>query len=96
MTVILNKCIYIFVQAVRQYYKKTIKILKNSRFVGCSTDPCLYMKKSAKGIVYVALYVDDNLMIGNMATIDGTIEALKNKSWCSKLQKGCRTTCPAK
>ena len=39
-----------------------------------SIDPCLYVRKSAKGIIYVALYVDDSLMIGNMATIDDAIE----------------------
>ena len=34
------------------------------------------VKKSAKGIVYVALYVDDNLMVGNIAAIGDAIEAL--------------------
>ena len=43
------------------------------------------MKKSAKGIVYIALYIDDNLMIGDMAAMDDAIEALKIKGWCSNL-----------
>ena len=47
-------------------------------FVGGSIDPCLYVKKSAKGIVYIALYVDDNLSIGDIASIDDATLALKN------------------
>ena len=30
-------------------------------------------------IVYIALYIDDNLMIGDIAAIDEDIEAIKNK-----------------
>ena len=30
-----------------------------------------------KGIVYIALYIDDNLMVGDMAAMDDTISALK-------------------
>ena len=71
--VILNKCIYDLVQAACQYYKKAVEILKSSGFLGGSIDPCLYVKKSAKGIVYVALYVDNNLMICDSAMIDYVI-----------------------
>ena len=39
--VILIKCIYCLVQAERKCYKKAIKILKISGFVGGSDDPCL-------------------------------------------------------
>ena len=73
--IISNKCIYGLVQAARQYYKKVIQILKNLGFVRGNIYPCLYVKKN---VVYVALYVDHNLMIGNVATIDDAIEALKN------------------
>ena len=34
-------------------------------------------KKSLKDIVYVALYVDDNLMVEDITTIEDAIEALK-------------------
>ena len=61
------------------YYKKAVEILKSSSFFGGSIDPSLYFKKSAKDIVYVALYVDDNLIIGDIATIDDDIEASKRK-----------------
>ena len=75
-------------QAVRQYYKKSIKILKNLGFVGGSINPCLYVNESAKGIVYVALYVDDNPMIGNMAATDDAIETLKSKGLVLKIVEG--------
>ena len=61
--VILNKCIYGLVQAARQYYKKAMEFLKSSGFVGGNIDLCLYVKKSAKGIVYIALCVDDTLRL---------------------------------
>ena len=63
--IILNKCICSLVQAARQCYKKAVEILKKLGFVGGNVDPCCYSKKKAKGKVYVALYVDYNLMIGN-------------------------------
>ena len=59
--IILNKCIYGLVQAARKHYKKDIRILRNLRFEGGNVNPCLYVKKSAKGIEYIALYGDDNL-----------------------------------
>ena len=37
------------------------------------------MKKIVKGIVYVAWYVNDNLMAGDMEAIDDIIIALKSK-----------------
>ena len=60
-------------------YKKAVDLLKRFSFVGGSMDPCLYVKKSTKCIVYIALYVHDNLMVGKIASIDGTIEGLKSK-----------------
>ena len=35
-----------------------------------NVDPCFYMKHSKKERAHVALYVDDNLMVGNPETID--------------------------
>ena len=86
--IILNKCIYGLVQAAWQYYKKAVKILKSSSFLRGSIDPFLYVKKSMKGTVHIALYVDDNLMLGDIAAIDDTIEALKNKGLILKIVGG--------
>ena len=50
--IILTICIYDLVQRARQWYKKAVKILKKS---GDNVDPCLYVKKSERGIVYATL-----------------------------------------
>ena len=93
--IILNKYIYSLVQEVRQYYKKAVKILKNLEFIGGNVDPCLYIKKSAKGVVYKALYIDDNLMVGNIRAID-KLQPTKIMGWYLRLCKGSRTTSPVK
>ena len=79
---------YGLVQAAQQYYKKAAEILKSSGVEGGSIDSCLYVKRSAKGIVYIALYVDDNLMGANKAAIDDAILALKNKGLVLKVVEG--------
>ena len=71
----LNKCIYGLVQAARQYYKKAVKIRKYSGFVRGNVNPYLYVRKSVKGVVYLALYIDDNLMVGDVKEIDDAISA---------------------
>ena len=73
-----------------------MEILKYSGIVGGSIGPCLYIKKSMKGIVYVALYVEDNLMVGNIAAIDNAIEALKNKGLVLKIMEGLQVFYPEK
>ena len=56
--VILNKYIYSLFQAALHYFE-AVEILKNLGFVR-NVDPFLYVKKSANGPVYVALYANDN------------------------------------
>ena len=67
--------------------KKAIKILKILGFVGGNINPCLYIKKSAKGIVYKALYLDDNLMVGNIDAIDNAISAVKTDELVLKVME---------
>ena len=59
--------------------------MKSSGFFGGSIDPCLYVEKSMKGLVCIASYVDDNLMIVVIAAIDDAIEALKHKGLVLKI-----------
>ena len=54
-----SKCIYGIVQAARQHNNTAVEILKK---IG-SPRQCWYMKQRTKGMVYVALYVDDTLVI---------------------------------
>ena len=86
--IVLNKCIFCLVQAAQQYYKKAVETLESLGFVGGSINPCLYVKKNTKCIVYIALYSDDKLMIGDVATIHDTIEVLKNKGLVLKILEG--------
>ena len=48
------------------------------------------MKKSTKGIVYIALCIDDNVMISDIVAIDDAIEALKSKGPVLKVVKGLK------
>jgi hypothetical protein len=50
-------------------------------FEGGQVDPCLMMKKNDKGIVYIAIYVDDCLMVGDKAAIEDAIAGLKTSGF---------------
>ena len=56
----------------------TAKRLSRFRRVQSNVDPFLYVKKSAKGVVYVTLYIDDNFMLVDVKAIEDAISALKN------------------
>ena len=56
-----------------QYYKKDAEILKKSGFIGSNLNTCFYVKKSEKCVLYIALYVDDNLMIRDVEAINAVI-----------------------
>ena len=82
----LNKCIYGLVQAARQYHKKVTAILRNIGFSGGDVDPCLFCKKTDKGICLIAMYVDDNLLVGHPAAIQDTIEQLRKNGLILKIE----------
>jgi len=83
---LLLQCIYGLVQAARQYYKKVVKILKKIGFRGGDVDPCLFSRQNEKGICLIALYVDDNLMVGHPAAIDQTIRQFKENKLILKIE----------
>ena len=68
--------------------KRPSKILKNLGFVGGNFDPYLYVKKSSKGIVYIALYMDDNLMVGDVEAISHAISSIKSNGMVLKVVEG--------
>ncbi len=70
----LNKFIYGLVQAARKYHKKAVEVLQKIGFNGGEADPCLFWKIYEKGVVFVAIYVDDNLIVGHPKAIEDTIE----------------------
>ena len=55
---------------------------KKSGFIGGNIDPCLYVKKSEKSIVNVALHVDSNFMIGDIEAILKIVEGLQDYLSC--------------
>ena len=59
--------------------------MKNSGFVGGNVNPCLYVNKSAKDEIYSALYVDNNLLVGDIEAIDDAISAIKSKRLVVKI-----------
>ena len=82
-----DKCIYGLVQSARQYHQKAVKILKKIGFEGGEVDPCLYIKETTKfGRVYIALYVDDNLIVGHPEAINETIEDLRKEGLVLKVE----------
>ena len=86
--IILNKYIHGLVHAARQYYKKAVKILKKSYFVGGNVNPCLNVKKIEKGITYVSLYVDGTLTTRNIEAINEAIKAPKENGLVLKVMEG--------
>ena len=75
-------------QAAWQYYKKAVEILKKLISVEANVDTCLYVKKSEKSIMFVALYIDNNLMVGDIEAIDEPILALEENGLVLKIMEG--------
>jgi hypothetical protein len=75
---ILKKTIYGLVQSAREFYKKLVLALKGCGFQGNSVDPCLWTKYTEHGIVFVGIYVDNCLVIGNEYGINYVIDRQKN------------------
>jgi Reverse transcriptase (RNA-dependent DNA polymerase) len=74
---ILNKTIYGLVQSAREFYNKLVSALKDCGFQGSLADPCLWIKHFNQGIVIIAIYVDDCLIIGEDSKINEVIEERK-------------------
>ena len=72
-----EKSIYGLVQSARQYFTKFTKSLREIGFVGGNADPCLMMRKDKHGVVYIAIYVDDCLLVGDEEAIDCAITDIK-------------------
>ena len=56
--------------------------------MGGNVNSCLYVKKSAQGIVFTAKHVYDNVMIDNIKAINVAIIALKDYGLVLKFVKG--------
>ena len=61
--------IYGLVQPARQFWKKPVNGLKNMELNGGYPDPFLMGRKNDLGMIFIALYVDDCLCIGDKCAI---------------------------
>ena len=74
----LHRSIYGLKQASRRWNLHFDEAIKVFGFIKNDDEPCVYKKVSGRAIVFLVLYVDDILLIGN------DIPALQNiKSWLS-------------
>jgi Reverse transcriptase (RNA-dependent DNA polymerase) len=83
---ILNKTIYGLVQSAREFYSKLVSALKDCGFQGSLLDPCLWIKHFNQGIVIIAIYVNDCLIIGDDSDINEVIEELKGYNVGRKIE----------
>ena len=61
----LVKALYGLKQAPRQWFEKISGYLISIGFQVSSTDPSLFVRKSAHGMIVLVLYVDDLILIGH-------------------------------
>jgi hypothetical protein len=75
---LLERSLYGLVQAARQWWKKIVGYLtKELNFKLSPVDPCLLYRKNSYGTVYLCLYVDDVLCVGDKRAIDEAIKDIK-------------------
>ena len=61
----LKRSIYGLKQASRSWNLRFDREIKKFDFKKCEEEPCVYKKVSGSSIVFLVLYVDDILLIGN-------------------------------
>jgi len=61
----LKRSIYGLKQASRSWNHRFDHVIKHNGFSRSVEEPCLYMKFSGSKVVFLLLYVDDILLIGN-------------------------------
>ena len=83
----LTKSIYGLVQSARQFWKRIVRDLEDIGFKPSAADPCLLARKDKRGLVIIALYVDDCLCIGNKEAIESLINELQAKKLNLKIDR---------
>ncbi|KAL0433832.1 UNVERIFIED_CONTAM: Retrovirus-related Pol polyprotein from transposon RE2 [Sesamum latifolium] len=71
----LQRSIYGLTQASRSWNTHFDKVIRGYNFIKNDYDPCIYKKISGSSVVYLVLYVDDILLIGNDVKMLGDIKA---------------------
>ena len=65
---------YGLVHSACKYYKKAVGILKKLGSKGGEVDPYFFVHNGCKGTMFIAVYVDNNLMIGDKVAINEAIQ----------------------
>jgi Reverse transcriptase (RNA-dependent DNA polymerase) len=74
----LKRSIYGLKQASRNWSKRFDKKIKEFSFIKCHKELCVYKRFSESNIIFLILYVDDILLIGNdIPTLDENKSSLK-------------------
>eukprot|EP00253_Pinus_taeda_P014963 PITA_14963 len=61
----LKKSLYGFKQSPRMWYQKFDTFIRGLGFTRSKADHCVYFKLIADRVIYLVLYVDDMLLVGN-------------------------------
>ena len=70
----LQKSIYGLKQVLMSWNIKFDQSIKSFRFIQCLDEPCVYKRSSENLMIFLILYVDDILLIGNDV---GTLSSIK-------------------
>jgi hypothetical protein len=66
-------------QESRSWNLRFDEVVKGLGFIQNEEEPCVYMKASGSSVVFLILYVDDKLLIGNdIFMLEATKTSLKN------------------
>ena len=74
---ILQKAIYGLVQAVRQFWKKSVDKMQEGGLQLSEADPCMLYREDERRICISIIYIDDMLIIGKEEAIDDAIKILQ-------------------
>ena len=76
----LNRSLYGLKQSPRCWNEKFVNLLKKFNFKNINSDKCVFMGVVQKCVVYLALYVDDGLIVSeSMNAISEVLENLKSQ-----------------
>ncbi len=82
MVLKLKKCIYALKQAAMAFWGQLLLCMKSMEMVQSIVDPCLYHQWGEDGLVLIASWIDDNLIIGSMKAVEKAKKELMQRFDC--------------
>src|SRR3954463_8605162 len=80
----LQRSIYVLKQASQSWNQHFDKVIKNFGFIQTFGEACIYKKVSGVSVVFLVLYVDDILLIGNDIELLESVKGYLNNSFSMK------------